>query len=465
MISRGDLKIPTSTALRGATGAEVEIMARVQMTAAYSNLNDWSGRLFEATDDTVVNTQTATSYRFTYGALSSFENFSVTISGTGFVYDGDGRPTGGKITKIEVRDAGGALVLTIDQIGGAVPSDLAQIVSDMFGWEQAGDGASANGKIAWSHLLLGNDTIIGTAGDDRQLQGFMDGNDLFTMKGGDDWIVCGSGRDTVNGGAGFDFVSFDATAFNEGASAFRGISANLSLGTVIDCWGFTDKLVSIEGVWGSRFNDKIIGNGLENEFAGLRGRDTINGGADTDRVYYDDDRWNGGRNGVTVDLETGFKNGVITGFAIDGFGQRDTLINIEEVKGTDFDDNITGSRRVNQIEGGDGNDTMAGAGGADTFRFRETGHLGDNDVINGFVATGANHDRLAFEMQNFNGMIETVTLVNGTDANAAVGTFVFDGTTSTLYWDEDGTGATAKMKVAVLTGVTVLTDAVFEIWT
>ena len=89
--------------------------------------------------------------------------------------------------------------------------------------------------------------------------------------------------------------------------------------------------------------------------------------------------------------------------------------------------------------------------------------IGDDDVVNGFVATGANHDRLLFFADEFFALNGPLTLVNGPAATAADGTFVFDGATSTLYWDQDGTGAIAKVKIVTLTGVTVLTDAVFDL--
>ena len=437
-------------------------MARVRMTGLYSGLESWTGLLFEADGSTSVSVSTDTSYVITHGAGSDFQDFSISFTGTGFTY-ADGIVTGGTIASIVVRDALGRTILTIDQLTG-LPSDLSQIVSDIFGTDNGDSGPGPNGKLAWSHILVGNDTIIGTSGDDRQLQGFMDGNDTFFMGAGDDFVFAGAGNDTINGGTGFDILSYDATTYNEGTSAYRGISANLSTGVVIDAWGFTDRINGIEGIWGSRFNDRIIGSAGDNEFAGLRGRDTINGGAGVDYVVYSDDYWSGGRRGVTVDLETSINNGVVTGFAIDGFGQRDTLVNIEDVLGTRYDDLIIGSRFANRLRGGEGDDTLAGGGGNDTFYWRSQDELGYDDVVNGFAATGAGIDRLQFRTELFNNMTTDLTLVNGTAATEAVGTFVFDASTSTLYWDEDGTGGAAQIKIAVLTGVTALSAANFDLF-
>lgn len=437
-------------------------MARVRMTALYSGLESWTGLLFEADGSTSVSVSTETSLVLTHGAGSPFEDFTVSFTGTGFTY-ADGIVTGGTIASIVVRDALGRLILTIDQLSG-ISTDLSQIVSDIFGTFDGESGPGPNGKLAWSHILVGNDTIIGTSANDRQLQGFMDGNDTFSMGAGDDFVFAGSGSDTVNGGTGFDILSYDATTYNEGTSAFRGILANLSTGVVIDSWGFTDRINGIEGIWGSRFDDRFIGSSGDNEFAGYRGRDTINGGAGNDVAFYEDDHFAGGRRGVTVDLETSINNGVVTGFAIDGFGQRDTLISIEGVRGTMHDDLLIGSRFSNRIRGGDGDDTLAGGGGNDTFFWRTQDEIGDDDVVNGFAASGASADVLQFRYEFFNNMTSDVTLVNGSAATEAVGTFVFDGSTSTLYWDEDGTGGTAQIKIAVLTGVTALSAANFDLY-
>jgi Ca2+-binding RTX toxin-like protein len=442
-------------------------MARVLLTSRYSDLNDWPGRLFEADETTTVNTLSSTQFRFTYGSGGPFQDYSVSITGTGFTNNG-GVPTGGKINKIEVRDGGGNLILTIDQFSGnGIARDLAQVASSIFGWEQDGDGAGPDGSLAWSQILSGNDTIIGTNGDDgRILQGVMAGNDKFLMKGGDDWIHAGAGRDMISGGAGFDTFSFERTTWNEGQSAVGGAIVNMVKKFAIDPWGFKDVFTGIEAVFGSRFNDKFIGsNAQEEEFYGLRGRDTISGGGGTDVLNYSSDVWNGGRRGVTVDLETSFKKGVASGFAIDGFGQRDTLVSIEDLNATQFGDRITGSRFSNRINGGDGNDTTTGGGGKDTFYWREQNHIGDDDVITDFAVTGTSRDELQFRTENFDNMSSTLTLVNGTDATSAgVGTFVFDGGTSTLYWDADGLGGDAKVKIVTLTGVTSLSAANFDLF-
>src|SRR5262249_55949034 len=102
-----------------------------------------------------------------------------------------------------------------------------------------------------------------------------------------------------------------------------------------------------------------------NIFRGLAGNDTIDGGAGIDTVDYSTDFRYGtfvfmnGANGVIVNLGAGT--------ATDGFGDTDTLSNIENVIGTNFADTITGSSADNTLTGGGGNDTLSGLDGINTI--------------------------------------------------------------------------------------------------
>jgi serralysin len=517
-------------------------MARVLLTARYEDLDPWPGLLFEAYDDTIFLVSSATSYAFELGVSSEFAGYTVTFSGSGFTYD-SGAPTGGKATKVVVRDGGGNLILTIDKLTG-IASDLSQIVSDIFGSDDGNSGPGPSGKVAWSHLLVGNDTILGTNGDDDRPRGYNDGNDTFIMKGGNDDVYTGAGRDKVFGGADFDTLRFEDTTFNEGTSAFRGISVNMKTGKLTDCWGDVDTFTGIERVVGSRFNDLMIGSAKEDEFDGLRGRDTLDGGAGADRLNYSDDYWNGGRRGIDVDLQTSVKNGNIFGRVIDGFGQRDTVINFEYVWGTRYNDTFRGSGKENRFqggegedfydgrggfdlvfffenfgdvdptqgvqvnlslssgqiindgygntetakniegisgwenddtlagsgrdeffEGGEGQDLLTGGGGNDEFYWHGDFAIGQGDVVTDFSATGANtRDKLVINTENFEGMNTTLRLVNGSAATTNRGTFIYDASDDTLYWDKDGTGASARVAVVTLTGVASLSAANFDLF-
>ena len=90
-----------------------------------------------------------------------------------------------------------------------------------------------------------------------------------------------------------------------------------------------------------------------------------------DGAMYNSDYDRGGRGKITADLSKGY--------AIDGFGDKDILKNIEEVQGGKANDTLIGdSKSRNFLRGGDGNDTLRGNGGAED---RLEGQVGTDTVI------------------------------------------------------------------------------------
>ena len=143
-----------------------------------------------------------------------------------------------------------------------------------------------------------------------------------------------SGNDTVTGGAGIDTVLF--------ASAISGVSVNLLAGTANGGAG-SDMLVEIENVTGSMFNDALLGDLSSN---------ILDGGGGVDTALYTN-----AASGVVANLQTG----LVTG----GAGA-DTLISIENLTGSAFDDILTGDAGSNVLNGGAGDDSIVGGAGADT---------------------------------------------------------------------------------------------------
>lgn len=530
-------------------------MATVTMTQEFSFLQGWPGRLLESNQTGVtITTATATTFSFVWPPGHPFEDFRITATGTGFTYDGT-EPIDGTISTLRIYNASGQLILTIAGLAtNPIGGDLSQFYSNVFG--AGAEGPGPDGLVAWSHLLSGNDLINGTGFDDgRSLPGYNVGNDTIRMGAGDDFIYGSQGNDSIDGGDGYDLLSYSETTFNAGAGATRGLAINVTLGRLTDVWGGTDRFTNIEEFEGSRFGDLFVGHTTQvqrDRFGGLRGRDTIDGGMDSfdslgnstgdtrDEVRYSGDYWHGGTRGIIVDLETAFTGTSIRGTIRDGFGNLDTVIDIERVDGTRFNDVFVGSRVNNGFRGGEGidsydgeggfdfidfgrwygdtpvgavrvdltratgqimndgfgnvenvsevegfwgtinadwfrgnaadqsfaglggADTMTGGGGSDTFEFWGEGDLGAVDRITDFSVA---LDRLAFDTAFFTGMTGVLTLVNGTAATAAVGTFVYNSANRTLYWDQDGTGAAAAQAVVVFSNaVAALNASNFDLW-
>jgi Ca2+-binding RTX toxin-like protein len=210
---------------------------------------------------------------------------------------------------------------------------------------------------------FGNDTLTGNndgnflfgrEGDDL-LTG-NDGADILAGDAGDDVLVGGKGNDTfegsfINGGDDADNSAsgFDTVLYGKETGTL-GVTVNFATKIGSDTFGDIDELVDIEIVFGSSFNDVLTGSDAgpteAQGFGGLKGADTIDGGPDLtdnhDEVRYDRDAEFGGAAGVTVNLTNSAIVGTFNGKAIniaansgkDGFGDIDSLANIEGIRGT-----------------------------------------------------------------------------------------------------------------------------------
>jgi len=79
--------------------------------------------------------------------------------------------------------------------------------------------------------------------------------------------------------------------------------------------------------------------------------------------------WNGGRRGIVVDIETTTDISSIRGTIRDGFGNLDTVIDIERVVGTRFNVVFVGSRTDNVFAAAEGVDSYDGQAGFDAINF------------------------------------------------------------------------------------------------
>lgn len=134
-----------------------------------------------------------------------------------------------------------------------------------------GSGSDAEGD---SYFSIEN--VVGSAGIDR-LTGNSDANVLNGGASGDTLAGLG-GADTLIGGDGPGKDTADY-----GLSKF-GVTVNLAtnVNTGGDAEG--DRLYGIEAVSGSKYGDKITGDGLDNTLLGLEGDDTLFGGGGNDRL-------------------------------------------------------------------------------------------------------------------------------------------------------------------------------------
>ena len=137
-----------------------------------------------------------------------------------------------------------------------------------------------------------------------------------------------------------------------------------------------------ENATGSAAADRLIGNGFANRIIGLAGADKIygvngddvleggagadllSGGAGNDRLIggngYDSADYVAASSRVTVSL-------AVTTAQVTGGAGTDTLITIENLNGSIYNDRFTGNALANALSGGKGHDTLVGAAGNDVL--------------------------------------------------------------------------------------------------
>lgn len=294
-------------------------------------------------------------------------------------------------------------------------------------------------------------------------------NDKFVGSAGRDSFIGLRGVDVFDGGADQDRVSYSDDYWQGGVFGIR-VDLETSIlngkiyGSIRDGFGQYDKTIDIERVEGTRFGDVFVGSSVRNVFFGGEGKDSYDGSggsSDFDVISFNN-RFSDDAVQVGIIVDMALTNNQVIN---DGYGNSETAISIEEVRGSEQNDKIKMNSADNTIEGRDGRDTMTGGGGNDRFGWYNTFQFNDGDVITDFKAGGATtRDMLGFDHFAFEDMTEVLTLVNGTAATAAIGTFIFNSVNDTLYWDHDGTGADAKLAIVKLTGVDALFAANFDLF-
>jgi len=247
--------------------------------------------------------------------------------------------------------------------------------------------------------VKGIENVIGSEFNDRIVTSKED-NKIETGKG-DDLIISSRGNDTIDGGVGNDTVSYEK---NENAILVEDYESN---NTVVDKNGvLKDKLFNVENITGSVLNDKITASKIvaeDNIIDGGAGDDIIDGGAGDDKLYGSegDDHisdtigknyFNGGAGSDTIDyskMEKGIdfrmnpqeETSLVKIKEIDGvLTVKDTVKDVENIIGTNYDDNIYTNEGNNKIETGKGDDIISegfgsnvvdGGEGSDTLDYSQ----------------------------------------------------------------------------------------------
>jgi len=322
---------------------------------------------------------------------------------------------------------------------------------------QATGGSGSDTLLNFENLTGSSyhDKLTGNAGANTLNGGA--GNDVLNGGAGADRLIGGEGSDLYYVDNTGDVVSeTNAVASTGGSDTVYSTLAAYSLGANVE----NLRLLATGAANGT-------GNGLNNLLYAGAGNNVLNGSTGTDTASY---AYAGGA--VSVSLAS------TTAQATGGSGS-DSLLNIENLTGGNYNDSLTGNTGANTLGGGAGNDTLSGGAGndlliggtgvdrlnggsgADRFDFNALSEMGLGslrDVLGDFKSSeGDKIDLSTLDANTATAANDAFSFIGSTafSATNAAGQLRFAG--SVLYGSTDADSA-AEFEISLL-GVTTLSSA------
>jgi len=285
-------------------------------------------------------------------------------------------------------------------VSGSTADDVAMVKAFLAGADTFNLSPQADNAWAWT----GNDTLRGNGG-----------HDVLHGDAGDDWIDGGSGIDAMYGGIGDDTCVVD----NSGDLVVEAGGAGIDTVRSAITWTLGANVENLR-MTGSG-NVIATGNALANSITGTAGNDTLNGGSGDD--------------------------------TLSGAAGNDAL------NGGSGSDQLSGGAGNDRLDGGSGRDRLAGNAGIDDFRFTTAASGSTNvDTLVAFLS-GADRislDNAVFTALGANGPLAAAAFRPGASALDASDRVLYQASTGSLYYDADGSGAGARVLVAMLPAGTAL---------
>ncbi|ANY78706.1 hypothetical protein BB934_11100 [Microvirga ossetica] len=344
-----------------------------------------------------------------------------------------------------------------------------------------GDSLTGNGVANHLKGEGGNDGLNGGAGADR-LEGGI-GSDTYYVTAGDRIVEhAGQGTDTVvitsdfvvtgNDFANIENIILDVSTLNNtltGSETDNVLNGN-DTGNRLEGLGGNDTLYGLggnDGLFGGAGDDALFGGaGIDALFGdagndildGGTGIDAMNGGVGND-VYYVNDAGDsvveaagGGIDTVyaSVNFNMGAGTEVEYLYATGAAG----LI----LTGSNFANTIIGNAGANKIYGGLGNDFLTGGAGKDIFVFDTKPNKSTN--VDRIMDFNVRDDSFHLDNKYFTKLgsgtaskpkkFNSDMFVINNKAKDREDRVVYDKKTGALYYDQDGTGSKAQIKIATL---------------
>ena len=178
----------------------------------------------------------------------------------------------------------------------------------------------------------------------------------------------------IDGGLGGNHIAYYTSS---------AVAVTIDLTTNVNIGGEAegDRIVGVERIYGSSFNDSITGDTASNTLYGHDGTDTLSGGVGNDYLYggTGDDTLIGGAGADQLNgdggIDTASYAGSAAGVTVNltlataqvsgGDASGDVLTGISNLIGSSAADVLIGNQAANQIIGGLGGDSIFGGNGAD----------------------------------------------------------------------------------------------------
>jgi Ca2+-binding RTX toxin-like protein len=408
-VAENSTAVTTVTATDSDAGATLIYSISGGADAAKFSINSSTGALtflaapdFETPTDAGLNNIYDVQIRVTDGVTPVIQNIAVTVTNVD--------ETTGALTYslasgvLSVVGTSGDDVITVYNDAGAIKIDSNGSIIDTGATAAAVTGVSISG-------LGGNDTLKIDLSLGAALLGSLLGGD------GNDLLISGRGNDLLDGGAGDDEVTF--------IQAASGVNVYLATtGPQNTAGAGTDRLVQVENVTGSNFNDSLFGNagsnrlfggGGNDSLDGLGGADSLDGGIGNDTLTFDnlDTSVVGGADNDRSFVASG--SGAVSYNLVSGqmeivYATNSTANNLFDATGATFAVTVIGGSGNDTILGGNANDNLSGGAGADSL----SGGSG-NDTLDGGTEADALDAGAGADTLNFDNLDTSV--VGGADAD------------------------------------------------